>query len=168
MDNRDGRDILSANHVPRHRGTVVDDSMKIDTGSTVQVFPQPIVRAAFPPNRCQCTWAYSPKTYGTEREPHVLKVVWALCPVVGHNTPTSIGLTVGQTVKERVDNGAREKGKRNQGNDGEEKPGHIPPGKRSNQTRESGKGARGERRGRPAKRQGKRQQEVVEVEGERL
>ena len=74
----------------------------------VPVFPRPLVTMTFPPNRCGCTWAYSPEIYGTPGKPFVLKVIWGLCPEPGHHTKTSIGTSIWETIEKRKEENGKD------------------------------------------------------------
>ena len=99
----------------------------------VPVFPRPLVRMAFPPLQCLCTWAVSPEIYGTADKPFVLKIYYGLCPVPGHRTRAAIGASIAERVRndegqgQRQDSTERAEGPgKNRGSGIPEREGRLP------------------------------------------
>jgi hypothetical protein len=83
------------------------------------VFPRPLIRTAWPPPlQCQCTWAYSPKVFGTPDKPYVLKVFYGLCPVPGHATRAAVGLSI-EWEQQRKEAGSGKKATGKEGGKGQ-------------------------------------------------
>lgn len=96
------------------------------------VFPRPLLRTAFPPPlQCLCTWAYSPRIFGTVDQPYVLKLYYGMCPVRGHRTRASVGLAIDWELEQRRhEENARKDGHENSDAKGSQKSNRRPYRKR--------------------------------------